>query len=152
MTFTETAQPDPSRDSGSVQPTLAKIVRVLYNAGMRPDELAKSPTAISVNGSDPILHDLRAGLRNVYGQRLARLVLFGSRARGDAKPNSDYDIAVFLHNMDDRWAEFDRVNAIASDILFRRFAVVHALPYHESSYAQNPSTLMRNIREEGIDL
>jgi len=119
---------------------------------MRPDELAKSPTAISVNASDPILHDLRASLQNVYGQRLARLVLFGSRARGEAKPDSDYDVAIFLHNMDDRWAEFDRVNAIASDILFRRFAVVHALPYHESSYAQNASTLMRNIREEGIDL
>jgi len=119
---------------------------------MHSDELAQSPTATSINASDPILHDLRASLQNVYGKRLARLVLFGSRARGDAKPDSDYDVAVFLHNMDDRWAEFDRANAIASDILFRRFAVVHALPYHESSYAQNPSTLMRNIREEGIDL
>lgn len=29
-----------------------------------------------------------------------KVVLFGSRARGDNTPKSDYDIAVFAHNMD----------------------------------------------------
>ncbi len=32
-------------------------------------------------------------------------MLFGSRARGDAKPGSDYDIAVFLSGMESRWDE-----------------------------------------------
>ncbi|HWZ68691.1 MAG TPA: nucleotidyltransferase domain-containing protein [Stellaceae bacterium] len=42
----------------------------------------------------------------MYGERLERVVLFGSRARGDAHENYDYDVAVFLHDMADRWQEF----------------------------------------------
>ena len=106
----------------------------------------------STETSDPVLRDLSIGIRNIYGNRLARLVLFGSRARGNATPESDYDVAVFLRDMPDRWSEFDRVNAVAADMLLRHFAVVQALPYHERSYLDNPSTLMRNIREEGVDL
>jgi predicted nucleotidyltransferase len=32
----------------------------------------------------------------MYGERAERVVLFGSRARGDAHRDSDYDVAVFL--------------------------------------------------------
>jgi predicted nucleotidyltransferase len=44
---------------------------------------------------DPILGRIRTSLRAIYGDRIERLVLFGSRARGDARADSDYDIAVF---------------------------------------------------------
>jgi predicted nucleotidyltransferase len=45
---------------------------------------------------DPILTRFRAELDEIYGPRVERVVLFGSRARGDAQPDSDYDVAVFL--------------------------------------------------------
>jgi len=46
--------------------------------------------------NDPILARFRAALENLYGARLDRVVLFGSRARGEGGPASDYDVAVFL--------------------------------------------------------
>ena len=53
---------------------------------------------------DPTLARFRAALAEVYGARIERIVLYGSRARGDARPDSDYDVAVFLHDMTDRGA------------------------------------------------
>jgi predicted nucleotidyltransferase len=38
---------------------------------------------------DPILRRIRASLRAMYGDHIERLVLFGSRARGDACADSD---------------------------------------------------------------
>src|SRR5215218_1916711 len=49
--------------------------------------------------TDPILKRFRATLDEMYGDRLERVVLFGSRARGDAGEDSDYDIAVFLKDL-----------------------------------------------------
>jgi uncharacterized protein len=38
---------------------------------------------------DPVLKRFRAALDELYGDRIERLVLFGSRARGDAHDESD---------------------------------------------------------------
>ena len=48
---------------------------------------------------DPVLMRFRAAVRDIYGARVERVVLFGSRARGDARPDYDYDVAVFLRDM-----------------------------------------------------
>ena len=42
---------------------------------------------------DTVMSRLRAALQALYGDRLERAMLFGSRARGDARPDSDYDVA-----------------------------------------------------------
>jgi len=64
-----------------------------------------------------VLSKFRAALNDVYGNRIERVVLYGSRARGDARPDSDYDIAVFLNDLGDRWAESDRIALAASHII-----------------------------------
>jgi predicted nucleotidyltransferase len=48
------------------------------------------------SAADPILMRFRAALAELYCGRLERVVLFGSQARGDARGDSDYDVAVFL--------------------------------------------------------
>jgi Polymerase beta, Nucleotidyltransferase len=48
---------------------------------------------------DPILKRFRVALDEIYGDRLERGVLFGSRARGGARQDSDYDIAVFIQDL-----------------------------------------------------
>jgi uncharacterized protein len=50
----------------------------------------------AITRANPILAKFHAAVTEVYGDRLERVVLYGSRARGDAKPDSDYDIAVFI--------------------------------------------------------
>ena len=65
---------------------------------------------------DPTLARFRAALAEVYGARIERIVLYGSRARGDARPDSDYDVAVFLRDMDDRGRELYRLADIGTEV------------------------------------
>lgn len=78
-------------------------------------------------------------------------MLFGSRARGNARDDSDYDIAVFLRGLGDRWQEAKRLAAIETDILAETGAFIHAMPYAAGSYTER-TPLMHEIRREGIDL
>ena len=87
----------------------------------------------------------------MYGNQIERVVLFGSRARGDARPDSDYDVAVFLSNMSDRFAELYRLADLSTDVLGGTGEFVHAMPYRSDAYDER-TPLMREIRREGIEL
>ena len=104
-----------------------------------------------VTVDDPVLVKFRAALNELYGDRIERVVLFGSRARGDAHPDSDYDVAVFLKDLDDRWAEADKIAITTTNILLETGAMIHAMPYHAGSYRER-TPLMHELRREGRDL
>ena len=104
-----------------------------------------------MTNSDPILSQFRSALDQLYGARIERVVLYGSRARGDAQPDSDYDVAVFLKDISDRWHEIDRLVEAQTTLLFATGAVINALPFRAGSY-QDRTSLMLEIRREGRDL
>lgn len=101
--------------------------------------------------TDFILRKFRAALDEVYGARIERVVLFGSRARDDARPDSDYDVAVFLKGLSDRWSEADRIADLTTEIMEETGAFIHAMPYRAGSY-RDRTPLMHEIRREGLDL
>jgi predicted nucleotidyltransferase len=101
--------------------------------------------------ADPILKRFRAALADIYGDRLERVVLFGSRARGEAGPDSDYDVAVFLKALPDRWAELDRLADLRVRFLDETGAFFDAKPYLTTAY-RDATLLMREIRRDGLEL
>jgi len=101
--------------------------------------------------NDPILVRFRAAVDEIYGNRLERVVLFGSRARGDAREDSDYDVAIFLKSLPDKWAELDRLANLRVRFLDETGAFFDAKPYPATAYRER-SPLMHEIRREGIDL
>jgi len=86
----------------------------------------------------------------LYGDRIERVVLFGSRARGDAREDSDYDVAVFLEDLTDRWHEFHRLADLRTDMLSDTGMFVEARPFRAGAYGE-PTPLMHEIRREGVD-
>lgn len=97
-----------------------------------------------------ILAEFRKGLEQIYGPRLAGLVLFGSQARGDALPDSDIDIMVALHGTVNPLKEARRISRFRGDLCLRHDVVitcVYVSP-EEAQAADNP--LLQNIRAEGV--
>ncbi|MGE0578613.1 nucleotidyltransferase domain-containing protein [Reyranella sp.] len=87
---------------------------------------------------------------HAFHERVAKVVLFGSRARGDSRPDSDWDIAVFLTDdptLDDRY----RLTDLGTDLLVDtgEFIQPVALPLRR---AGEESYRMQAIRTDGIDL
>ena len=100
---------------------------------------------------DQVLTRFRAAVAEAYGDRVERIMLFGSRARGDARSDSDYDVAVFLRGMENHWQEISRLANIGTEILYDQGRFVHAMPYRAGTYADR-TPLMHEIRKDGVDL
>jgi predicted nucleotidyltransferase len=110
-----------------------------------------TPTIAVPTTEDPILKSYRASIDDAFGADVERVVLFGSRARGEADEDSDYDVAVFLKSLPDRWEALDRLARLRVQYLGDTGAFFDAKPYVASAYAER-TPLMREIRREGLDL
>lgn len=97
-----------------------------------------------------VLAAYRARLEAIYGERLKSLILFGSRARGDARADSDIDVMIVLEGPI-RWsAETDRTAAATTEIdtafgvdIMRAFAT-------PEEHRSRDRSFYRNVRQEGI--
>jgi uncharacterized protein len=74
-----------------------------------------------------------------------------ARARGDAQPDSDYDVAVFLRDLPDRFAEMNRLADLSTSLLDETGEFIHAMPYRADAYNER-TPLMHEIRANGVDL
>jgi uncharacterized protein len=91
-----------------------------------------------------------------YGQRVSRLVVFGSRARGSATRESDVDVAVVLEGADDLRADRDRLSDMAYDVLVETGEELQPWPVSTATWenpdlARNP-VLIRAMKRDGIDV
>jgi uncharacterized protein len=99
-----------------------------------------------------ILQDLRTGLQTIYGERLKAVILYGSQARGDARPGweSDVDVAFVLDDFADSWEEIRRTGQLVSELSLAYDITISPLPFREREWREAESPLMLNIRREGV--
>jgi uncharacterized protein (UPF0332 family) len=78
-----------------------------------------------------LAHRIGVELADVYGDRLRDVVLVGSRARGQAHPESDVDLLVILDQVTSHWAELDRMDDILWRHSYENGVIVTAVPVAE---------------------
>jgi len=100
---------------------------------------------------DQVLVFFADAMRRQMGKHLRELVLFGSRARGDATAESDYDCLVVV----DRVTRLTKsiIDDAAGEVLYRFGAVLSAFPVSEEARRKRKySPLFINAAREGIPL
>lgn len=106
---------------------------------------------------DHPLMKFRQAVEETFGDDVECVVLFGSRARGDARPDSDWpdsdwDVAVFLRKDAGSWKTLRALSAIAvrvGDCDEEMF--IQPVPL-DATRSDRGIELRRHIHEEGIEL
>lgn len=99
-----------------------------------------------------VLIPLQDYLKQEYQDRLECVILFGSRARGDANTASDIDVLIVLEDPVDASAELDRTSHFVAQLCLDHHRLISRLFMTRSRFETENSPLLRNIRSEGIVL
>ena len=90
-----------------------------------------------------------AGYRHVFGERLAQVWLFGSRALGTHRPDSDVDLLAVLHEEGPIGSELDLLYSIAEPIRCRTVCKSTVIrPPWRTSKKRRRLSLLRQARGE----
>jgi len=83
---------------------------------LSPEREQMTNTDLSFNF--PVLLQLIKVLKDSLGNNLVAAILFGSRARGDAHPESDWDILIIAHHLPKKhWNRYQQIkNLIPPDL------------------------------------
>ncbi len=98
----------------------------------------------------PVLNDLRNHLDKLYGERLIKLMLFGSQARSDADAGSDIDILVVLKEPVNPGDEITQACPVTAALSLKYDVVISCVFVSEGHFKTKQSPLLINIRSEGV--
>ena len=97
-----------------------------------------------------LLQLLRAELFRVLGEQIEVIYLYGSQARGDARPDSDVDVLVVLRD-DFRYFDMvERTGEIAARLSLQYDTVISLTFSSLKKFNQQKIPFLLNVRQEGI--
>ena len=104
---------------------------------------------------DSAMKDIAAEAKNIYGEKLKEVILFGSCARGDFEDDSDVDIMILL---DVPRSEVEEVNRKMDPVISRldkkyEYELLFSpivQSYSEFNYWIEALPFYQNVRKEGI--
>lgn len=101
------------------------------------------------NHFDPIMKQLSEVLKKTFKKEIKDIILFGSRARGDYEPDSDYDIIVLV---DKETKELDdKIFELTWKIGFEHNVSISAFVFEKSIFEKDKyEPLFMNVRKEGV--
>ena len=97
------------------------------------------------------LEKFKMWLKEVLSDNLLEVRLFGSKARGDARKDSDIDVLVIISS--DDWRVCDAVYSIVTDILLETEVCISPKVISQKEYTRlysNGNPFIKNVIRDGI--
>ncbi|MEW6358730.1 MAG: nucleotidyltransferase domain-containing protein [Planctomycetota bacterium] len=101
-------------------------------------------------GIQPILKEVKERLKEIYGERLKRIILHGSYARGDFTDGSDIDLIILLDDMEDSSAEHEKYFEAIWQLDLKYDTVVSVIAFKEEDYDTRRLAVILNAKREGV--
>ena len=102
---------------------------------------------------DEVAKAVKSALQDLYGSRLAKLILFGSYARGDEHEDSDIDFLVVLKDDSVKTgAEIRFMNRAMVDLQLKFDTIISTYPTSLNRYDSSGFLFYKNVRREGIEV
>jgi len=96
---------------------------------------------------------VKSELQTLYGKRLAKLILYGSYARGDQHEVSDIDFLVVLKdNKIKTGSELRYMNSALYNLELQFNTIISAHPTTLGRFNTSDYLFYQNVRREGIEL
>ncbi len=109
--------------------------------------------ALTPDQLSALSQEVKRVLTDLYGDRLDRVILYGSYARGDFNEESDVDYMVVLKDKDVKSGqEIWFMGEVIGDLAFTYDLFVSVKPTSLTKYLDSELFLYRNARREGIPL
>ncbi len=100
--------------------------------------------------SAKIITRFKSTIQGIYGDRLSKVILFGSSARGDERENSDIDFLIILKDKNiSIFNEIEKINNSIYNMIVETGRIISFIPVAAEKFDTSPNFFYRKVKKEG---